>query len=409
MTSQSESPRPSHYLRLAWSNLAAQSAEQLSAAAASIVAVLSLGAGVGQTGILQAVQTLPFVLFAIPVGLLADRLSRRSLMAWAEGMRAASLLAILVFMLCGWLSVPLLAIFGFVGACGTVAYSVGAPSLLPSLVPRAALQRANGWIELARTVAITAGPAAAGAIVGWFGGEPAFGFAAVLSLGAVFLLAGLHEPARPSAPARHPLRDLRDGAAFVFTHSLLMPIFITLFIFNIAFFMVYSAYVPYAISHIGMTASQVGATLGAFGAAMIVAALSVRRVMASLPFGMVIAVGPIISFFGSILLALTIVAPSFWLAALGMFFLGIGPPLWTVSTTTLRQSVTPPDMLGRAFAINIMAYAARPIGATLRTAIGAAYGAEACLIAGAVVFFLQALVSLVTPIRHLVEQPQVAG
>src|SRR5579862_5236907 len=80
-------PRPSHYLRLAWSNLAAQSAEQLSIAAASMIAVLALGAGAGKTGAIQAVQTLPYVLFAIPLGLLADRFSRRSLMVWAEGLR----------------------------------------------------------------------------------------------------------------------------------------------------------------------------------------------------------------------------------------------------------------------------------------------------------------------------------
>ena len=45
--------------RLAWSNLAAQSAEQVGLAAAPIVAVLALGAGTGATGLLQTAQTLP--------------------------------------------------------------------------------------------------------------------------------------------------------------------------------------------------------------------------------------------------------------------------------------------------------------------------------------------------------------
>ena len=51
-------PRPFH--RLAWSNLAAQSAEQLSLAAVPIVAVLALGAGPGEIGLLATAQTLPF-------------------------------------------------------------------------------------------------------------------------------------------------------------------------------------------------------------------------------------------------------------------------------------------------------------------------------------------------------------
>ena len=57
---------PPTFNRLAWSNLAAQSAEQVALAAAPIVAVLLLGAGEGQTGLLQTSLTLPFVLFAIP-------------------------------------------------------------------------------------------------------------------------------------------------------------------------------------------------------------------------------------------------------------------------------------------------------------------------------------------------------
>ena len=81
----SSSALPPAFKRLAWSNLAAQSAEQVGLAAAPIVAVLAFGAGVGETGLLQTAQTLPFLLFAIPAGLLADRMSRRSLMAWFTG------------------------------------------------------------------------------------------------------------------------------------------------------------------------------------------------------------------------------------------------------------------------------------------------------------------------------------
>jgi len=54
------------FLRLAWSNLAAQSAEQIALSAASLVAVLTFGMGTGGTGLLQAAQTLPFLLLSIP-------------------------------------------------------------------------------------------------------------------------------------------------------------------------------------------------------------------------------------------------------------------------------------------------------------------------------------------------------
>src|SRR6201991_4443838 len=87
---------PPTFNRLAWSNLAAQSAEQIALAAAPIVAVLLLGVGEGQTGLLQTALTLPFILFAIPAGFLTDRMSRRRLMASAEALRAIALVAILL-------------------------------------------------------------------------------------------------------------------------------------------------------------------------------------------------------------------------------------------------------------------------------------------------------------------------
>jgi hypothetical protein len=51
----------STFTRLAWSNLAAQSAEQIGLAAGLLVAVLALGAGEGAVGMLQTAQTLPFL------------------------------------------------------------------------------------------------------------------------------------------------------------------------------------------------------------------------------------------------------------------------------------------------------------------------------------------------------------
>src|SRR5437764_15040564 len=103
--SASEIPHlPATFNRLAWSNLAAQSAEQIALAAAPIVAVLTLGVAEGQTGLLQTALTLPFVLFAIPAGLLADRISRRSLMASAEALRAVALATIALLLALGALN-----------------------------------------------------------------------------------------------------------------------------------------------------------------------------------------------------------------------------------------------------------------------------------------------------------------
>ena len=242
------------FLRLAWSNLAAQSAEQITISAASLVAVLTFGMGTGGTGLLQAAQTLPFLLLSIPAGLLADRTSRPRLLAYAEALRAASLVLILVLAGLGLLTLPLLALLGFVGAAGTVAYSVATPALVPSLVTRADLPAANGRIELARTTAFVAGPALGGVLVGWIGANWAFGVATGLSISAVILLSSVREPARPKASLRHPFVEIQEGAAFVFHHPLLRPVFTTQVVFNLAFFVLQAAYVPYAVHHLGLDA-----------------------------------------------------------------------------------------------------------------------------------------------------------
>jgi predicted MFS family arabinose efflux permease len=404
-----DDPLPPTFNRLAWSNLAAQSAEQVALAAAPIVAVLMLGVGEGQTGLLQTALTLPFILFAIPAGLLTDRISRRALMAGSEALRAAALLGILALIWFDLLTLSLLALLGFIAVCGTVAYSVAAPALVPSLVPPQSLPAANARIELARTIAFASGPALGGVLVGWVGAAPAFGFAAALSVIAVVLLSGIYEPARKPAPARHPLREIREGAVFVFQHPLLRPVFATQFIFNIASFLVLAVFVPYAVRHLGLSASGVGSVLAMYGVGMVAGALAATRVMQRLRFGTVVALGPLTGFVAAVVLALTTVIASPLLAGLGFVLLGAGPILWVISTTTLRQAVTPPRLLGRVSAINIMSYGARPVGAALGALVGGLYGAELCLYLAVAIFAAQALVILLSPAVGLIRQPDMVG
>src|ERR1700704_1899680 len=110
---------PSAFHRLAWSNLLAQSAEQISLAAAPLVAVFLLGASAAQTGLLQTAQTLPFLLLSLPMGVYADRHSRRGLRASAEAVRVLAMITILVLIGARLLTLPMLAVCGFIGAAGT--------------------------------------------------------------------------------------------------------------------------------------------------------------------------------------------------------------------------------------------------------------------------------------------------
>ena len=398
---------PQPFQRLAWANLAAQSAEQLSLAAVPIVAVLALGAGPGEIGLLATVQTLPFLLLSIPLGLMADRSSRKRLMVASEILRALALLALLAATLASGLSVGLLALLGFVGALGTVGFSVAAPALVPALVQREALAAANARLELARSAAYAGGPALAGALVAWAGASSAFVLAAILSVSAVGLLLRLPEPERSAAAPRHPLRELQDGARLVWQHDLLRPILLTSIAWNIAWFVLQAAYVPYALRVMGLSAATVGLTLACYGGGMVVGALAARSLVARMAFGRAVQLGPMVSVLAASTMASTLLLPSAWLAAAAFFLFGAGPIVWTITSTTLRQAITPGAMLGRVSAIFLTAGAgARPIGAALGGVVGAHWGEGACLWLALAGFVLQAVIITASAVRGLQVLPE---
>jgi predicted MFS family arabinose efflux permease len=391
---------------LTTTNLAAQSAEQISLAAVPIVAVIALNAGPGEIGLLNTAQTLPFLLLSIPAGVLADRWSRARLMVCAELLRALSLLGLCAVVFGAAVSLPLLALLGFIGAAGTVGFTVAAPALVPTLVPRDDLARANARLELARSIAFAGGPAVAGALVAWADAGPAFVLATALSTFAVLWLLRLPAVPLASGTKRHLLDELRHGAGLVWRHPLLKPVMWTAVVWNIAWFVLQAAYVPYAMRHLGLDARGVGFTLGCYGAGMLAGALLAARVARTLPFGAAVLLGPLMS----VLAAAAMLASWWWphaaWAALSFVLFGAGPLVWTVTTTTLRQTLVPAHVLGQVSALFLTVNAgARPLGAALGGIVGAQWGEGACLALAALGFVLQALLISGSPVRVLRRLP----
>ena len=435
------------FRRLVQSNFAAQFSEQIALAAAPLAAVLAFGATAAQTGALQTAQTLPFLLFALPAGVLADRYARRTLMVTAEAVRAGTLLVIVGLLTAQALGLYGLAVLGFVGAAGTVLYSVAAPALVPQLVPRAQLTAANRSIELARSTAFVAGPAAGGSLVGMMGAPAAYVLATALSIVALMLLLRLTHAthstapslaasafptssaaassatsassaaassassspiahAQRQAPRKHVWHDLREGAAFVWTHALLRPLLIGSTFFNTAWFILQAVYVAYAIDRLGLNATGVGLTLGCYGAGMVAGALVAPALSKRVSFGTMIMVGPASALLASLLMLTTSTIAAATTAAVAMFLFGAGPILWTIATTTLRQTVTPNAMLGRVSSVILAAtYGSRPIGAAIGALLAARFGVDACLWASSACFVVQFAVIGLSPARRLQALP----
>ena len=186
---------------------------------------------------------------------------------------------------------------------------------------------------------------------------------------------------------------------------MLRPMLITGVIFNVSWFVLQAAYVPYAVRVLDMSAQAIGLTLAMFGAGMLAGAMLTSRVVAAMPFGRAIQVGPVVSVLAASVMAATLVFPHAALAALSFALFGAGPMVWTIASTTLRQSVTAGPMLGRVSAVFLTANAgARPIGAALGGLVGSTYGESACLLVALAGFVIQACVILgsrITSLRRL--------
>jgi predicted MFS family arabinose efflux permease len=273
---------------------------------------------------------------------------------------------------------------------------------IPTLVPRTALAKANGKMELARSTAFAAGPAVAGAIVSWVGATPTFSVAALLSTAAIILLLQVHDTQPRNTFKRDVLSDLKQGMQFIWGHEFMRPILFTSIAWNIAWFVLQAAYIPYAIRVLGLSSSQVGVTMAAYGIGMITGALLAARVIKFLPFGKAILVGPWFSVVASTVMLSTLAFPSGYLAGLSFFLFGAGPILWTITSTTLRQTVTPPDLLGRVGSMMLTVnFGIRPIGAALGAFIGANWGEPACLAVSLAAFIVQSLVITFSAVRSL--------
>ena len=223
------------------------------------------------------------------------------------------------------------------------------------------------------------------------------------------LLSGLPEPAKPPGPGRRIGHELREGAAFVLGHPLLRPILVTAVFFNTSWFILQAVYVAYAVQELKLTAAGVGATLGTYGLGMVVGAALASRLARHVSFGATIAIGPLGGLAAALLMVSTIRYPSGILAGASFFLFGAGPILWTISTTRLRQAITPNAMLGRVSALILTAsFGARPVGAAIGGVVADRFGVDASLAAAAAGFALQFLVLFASPVPRLARLPEPA-
>ena len=98
--------------------------------------------------ILAAVVMLPWLLFAIPIGGLVDRIDRRLLLATANAIRflMAALLAVTVAL--DFVTIPILYFVAFVIGAAEVLYDTTSQSMIPQILKTKHLERGNARLEI---------------------------------------------------------------------------------------------------------------------------------------------------------------------------------------------------------------------------------------------------------------------
>ncbi len=210
---------------------------------------------------------IPWLLFALPAGALADRLDRRRAMVGANTVRAVLLAALVLTVITGIGSIWVLYAVAFCIGIAETIYDTSAQSIMPQLVSRDLLSRANARLFAAELTANEfVGPPLSGVLVA-AGVALAFATPAALWVLAVAVLLLVPGTFRVEREQRTTMRrDIAEGVRFLWRHHLLRTLAAMVGVNNFATNAIWAILVLYAVgpgSAIGLSEPTYGLLLSA--------------------------------------------------------------------------------------------------------------------------------------------------
>jgi DHA3 family tetracycline resistance protein-like MFS transporter len=297
--------------------------------------------------------SLGMVSFLLIGGVASDRLDRRRVMFGADVVRALALAVAGALAVSGalelWQLVALAALYGI----GDAFFGPAFHAIVPELVPKGELVRANALTNSARPLALRAiGPALGGGLVAWVGAGGVFLIdAATFGLSALCVLAiGARPPRAPSAESM--AREVAAGMRFVRTQTWLWATLLIAVVGLLVFWGPVEVLTPYLVRNDLEGAAWVfGAVLAANGAGAVIGSLWMgHRGMPRRP------ITALYHLWGWATFALCgfALATSAWhLVAFSLLF-GAGSGAGMVIWSTLMQSRVPSHLLGRVTSLDYM-------------------------------------------------------
>ncbi len=130
------------------------------------LAILAITRSPAMAGLFAAVQAVGMLVAGLPAGSLSDRYDRRTIVVVTEAARASVTAAVVVALITGWLSLPVLLTAAALLGTGQAVKGAASLPLLRSVVPQEQLTQALTQDEVRMNGAALAGPAIGGALYG---------------------------------------------------------------------------------------------------------------------------------------------------------------------------------------------------------------------------------------------------
>jgi MFS family permease len=325
------------------------------------------------------VARLPWLMFSLVAGALADRLDRRRTMTLVNFGRAVAIGALATIVALDAVELWMLYVVGFALGVGETLFDTAAQSILPSVVDADHLDRANSRLSATEMTANQFLGPSVGALVAGAALSIALGASAALCMFASLALlsvAGNFRPPRQGPPTRL-LTDVKEGVTYLARHRLLRVLAVCVGVSNLASMAVGSVLPLYLIrpGPVGLSEQWFGVLLTTWAAGAVAGTTLVERVHARLGTRpMLLLATAAFPFFA--------LAPAFTTSAVligAIFFvsgaLSIG---WNIITVSLRQRIVPDHLLGRVNAgYRLVAWGTLPIGAGVGGLTAAAVGLRA--------------------------------
>jgi MFS family permease len=299
-------------------------------------------------GLVGLAEAVPFLSLALVGGWAADRVDRRLLALASLAVLAASgawLLATSIHP--GTSPLPLYGAQALAGF-GRAFFRPATSSLGTELVPREQYQNAASWRSSIFHSTMIAGPAAGGALIAL--GGPRLAYAAQMGLLGVGLAALLAVAPRPRAPVarRHPVAEIADGVRFVFREPLLLAplsldLFAVLFGGATALLPIFARDVLH-VGEVGFGILRAAPAVGSVGTSLLLARFGhFRRAGRALL--------ACVALFGLSWIAFAF-SRNYWLSVSILVVGGALDAVSVVLRSTLVQTFTPQEMMGRVSAVN---------------------------------------------------------